>query len=164
VISRAHFNSAYGYLVALNADLTPKWSASLRNRLSDGCDVLLPPSGELGGCRAGSLRGVDPATNEMPAGRVLDESTASPVIAPDGSVLYGAFTRYNYGRGHLFRFSSAGKFMSAYDFGWDITPAIYEHDGAWSVIVKDNFYPVGSYCNVPGFCGQGEAKYSLTSL
>jgi hypothetical protein len=43
--------------------------------------------------------------------------------------------------------------MSAYDFGWDITPAVYEHDGTWSVIVKDNFYPVGSYYNVLGYCG-----------
>jgi outer membrane protein assembly factor BamB len=164
VISRAHFNSAHGYLVALNADLTPKWSASLRDRLSDGCDVLLPPSGMLGGCREGSLRGVDPATNEMPAGRVLDQSTASPVIAPDGSVLYGAYTRYNYGRGHLLRFSSTGEYLSAYDFGWDITPAIYEHDGTWAAIVKDNFYPTGTYCDVLGYCGQGDPRYNLTSL
>ena len=164
VISRAHFNSAYGYVAAMNSDLTPKWSASLRDRLSDGCGVLLPPNGELGGCRGGSLRGVDPATNEMPAGRVLDQSTASPVIAPDGSVLYGAATRYNYARGHLFRFSATGEFMNAYDFGWDITPAIFEHDGTWSAIVKDNFYPVGSYCSLLGFCGRGEARYNLTSL
>src|SRR5947209_238561 len=140
VISRAHFNAAYSYLVAVNANLSLKWSASLRDRLDDGCDVLLPPSGELGGCRAGSLRGVDPATNEMPAGMVEDQSTASPVIAPDGSVLYGAFTRYNYSRGHLFRFSSAGEFMSAYPFGWDVTPAIYEHDGTWSAVIKENHY------------------------
>jgi len=164
VVSRAHFNSAYSYLIAVNADLTPRWSASLRNRLSDGCDVLLPPSGDVGGCRAGSLRGVDPATNEMPSGRILDQSTASPVIAPDGSVVFGAYTRYNYARGHLFRFSAAGEFMSAYDFGWDITPAVYEHDGTWSVILKDNLYPVGSYCSAFEFCGQGEAKYNLTSL
>ena len=164
VIGRAHFNSAYSYLIAIYPDLTPKWSASLRGRLSDGCDVLLPASGTLGGCRAGSTRGVDPATNELPAGRVSDQSTASPVIAPDGSVLYGAFTRYNYSRGHMFRFGSCGEFLGAYDFGWDITPAIYEHDGAWSVIVKDNFYPVGSYCGVPGFCGEGEGRYRITSL
>ena len=163
-ISRAHFNSAYGYLVAVNPDLTPKRSASLRGRLNDGCDVLLPPSGTLGGCRAGSVRGVDPATNEMPAGRVMDQSSASPVIAPDGSVFYGAFTRYNYSRGHLFHFGSSGDFLGAYDFGWDITPAIWEHDDTWSVILKDNFYPVGSYCGVPGFCGQGEPRYRLTSL
>lgn len=164
LIGRAHFNSAYGYLVAVNPDLTPLWSASLRDRLNDGCDVLLPPSGSLGGCRAGSFRGVDPATNELPAGRVFDQSTSSPVVAPDGSILYGAATRYNYGRGHLFRFSSTGGFLAAYDFGWDITPAVYEHDGTWSVILKDNFYPVGTYCGVPGQCGEGEAKYSLTSL
>jgi hypothetical protein len=164
VISRAHLNSAYGYVVSVNADLSPRWTASLRGRLNDGCDVLLPPSGEIGGCRAGSPRGVDPATNEMPAGRVMDQSTASPAIAPDGSILYGAYTRYNYSRGHLFRFNCNGDFLGAFDFGWDITPAIFEHDGTWSVIVKDNSYPVGSYCGVLGFCGQGEAKYSITSL
>ena len=164
IISRAHFNSAYGYLVAVNPDLTPRWSASLRDRLQDGCEVLLPPNGTLGGCRDGSRPGVDPATNEMPAGRVSDLSTASPVIAPDGSVLYGALTRYNYARGHLFRFSSAGEFLNAYDFGWDITPAIYTHGGSWSAIVKDNFYSVGSYCNAVEYCGQAEASYSITSL
>jgi hypothetical protein len=163
-VSRAHFNSAYGYLVAVNPDLTPRWAASLRDRLRDGCDVLLPPSGSLGGCRAGSRYGVDPATNQMPAGHVRDESTASPAVAPDGSILYGAYTRYNYRRGHLFRFSANGEFLASYDYGWDITPAIYEHEGTWSAIVKDNAYGVGSYCDVLGHCGQGEAKFSMTSL
>ncbi len=164
VVSRAHFNPAYAYLVAVNPDLTPKWAASLRDRLSDGCDVLLPPSGTLGGCRAGSRRGVDPATNEMPAGRILDQATSSPVVAPDGSVLYGVYTRYNYVRGHLFHFSPAGHFLGSYDFGWDITPAVYEHDGAWSAILKDNHYPEGSYCGVIEQCGRGEGTFSLTSL
>ena len=164
VISRAHTNSAYSYVVAVNADLTPRWATSLRDHLNDGCDVLLPTSGTTGGCREGSLRGVDPTTNERPAGRVNDQSTASPVIAPDGSILYGAFTSYNYSRGHLMRFSADGEYLSAYDFGWDITPAVYEHDGTWSVVIKDNTYPVGSYCGLALFCGQAEASYSLTSL
>ncbi len=164
VVSRAHFNAAYGYLVSVNADLTSKWSASLRDRLNDGCDVLLPPSGTIGGCREGSLRGVDPATNQMPAGRIEDESSASPTIAPDGSILLGTASRYNYSRGHLFRFNANGDYLASYDFGWDITPAIYEHDGTWSAIVKDNYYPVGSYCPVLGFCGLGDAAYSITSL
>jgi hypothetical protein len=43
VISRAHLNAAYGYLAAANANLNPKWNSSLRERLNDGCDVLLPP-------------------------------------------------------------------------------------------------------------------------
>jgi outer membrane protein assembly factor BamB len=164
IVSRAHFNSAYSYLVAVNPDLTPQWSASLRDRLKDGCDVLLPASGTEGGCREGSLTGVDPATNQWPAGRVVDQSTASPVIAPDGSILYGAYTAYNYSRGHLLHFSATGEYLGSYDFGWDITPAVYEHDGTWSVIVKDNFYPVGSYCGAFEYCGRAEAKYRLTSL
>ncbi len=164
VVSRAHFNGAYGYLVALGGDLSLRWAASLRDRLNDGCDVLIPASGTVGGCRAGSRRGVDPSTNLAPAGVVEDLSTASPVVAPDGSVLYGTFTRYNYARGHLFRFSAGGAFLGAYDFGWDITPAVWAHDGTWSVIVKDNGYPVGSYCGSPAVCGQAEARYSLTSL
>ena len=164
VVSRSHLNPAYSYLVALTSDLTLKWAASLRDRLHDGCDIVLPPSGTLGGCRAGALTGVDPATNAPPAGRILDESTASPAIAPDGSIYFGALTRYNYDRGHLFHFDSAGGFLGTYDFGWDMTPAIFEHDGTWSVIMKDNHYPVGSYCGLPGFCGQGDAKYFLTSL
>ncbi|MFN7934615.1 MAG: hypothetical protein U0R19_14895 [Bryobacteraceae bacterium] len=164
VVSRAHFNPAYAYLVAVNPDLTTRWSASLRDRLNDGCDVLLPPSGTLGGCRLGSRAGVDPSTNEMPAGRVMDQATSSPVVAPDGSVLYGAYTRYNYGRGHLFRFSAAGEFLGSYDYGWDITPAIYEHDDTWSVILKDNFYPSGSYCSVLGQCGEGAPSFRITSL
>lgn len=102
--------------------------------------------------------------NQWPAGRVVDQSTASPVIAPDGSVLYGAYTSYNYSRGHLFRFSAGGEYIGSYDFGWDITPAVYEHDGTWSVIVKDNFYPVGSYCGAVEYCVRAEARYSLTSL
>ena len=38
-ISRAHLNERWGFLVAVNPNLTPKWAASLRNRFHDGCDV-----------------------------------------------------------------------------------------------------------------------------
>ena len=151
-ISRAHFNSRYAYLVAVNPDLTPKWTASLRDRLNDGCGVLLPPNGQPGGCRDGARFGVDPATNQLPAGRVIDQSSSSPVVAPDGSVLYGAITNYNYGRGHLFHFSAAGAFLNSYDFGWDTTPAIYSHGGTYSVVLKDNHYDVGSYCANQTLC------------
>jgi hypothetical protein len=151
-VSRAHLNSRYSYLVAANRNLTPKWSASLRDRLGDGCNVLLPPNGSPGGCRPGARTGVDPADNTSGAGRVIDESSSSPVVTPDGSILYGAFTDYNYVQGHLMQFSPSGQFMSAYRFGWDITPAIYEHDGTWSVVTKENHYPVGSYCSNPQAC------------
>ena len=151
-ISRAHFNSRYGYLVAVNADLTAKWTASMRNRLHDGCDVALPQSGLPGGCRAGSLRGVDPADNEPGSGNVSDTSSASPVVTPDGKILYGSYTRYNYAQGHLLMFDASGNFVAAYGWGWDVTPAIYRHGTTYSIILKENHYSLGSYCNNPTFC------------
>jgi hypothetical protein len=150
--SRAHLVTRYCFLVAVNPDLTPKWTATLRGRLNDGCNVLLPPNGTPGGCRVGATTGVDPNTNEPPPGRIFDDSTASPTVAPDGSVLFGVLTFYNYAQGHLFKFSSAGEFQGSYPFGWDVTPAIYSHGGTYSIIIKDNHYAVGSYCNVEQFC------------
>jgi outer membrane protein assembly factor BamB len=160
-VSRAHFNPRFGYLVAVNPDLSPRWTASLGERFHDGCGVpaseggVLPPDGAPGGCRTGSLPGVDPQTNRAGSGRVIDESTASPVVAPDGSVFFGVHTRYNYSRGHLMKFSSSGTYLAAYDFGWDITPAVDARGGGYSIIVKDNHYPgIGSYCANERVCGQ----------
>jgi hypothetical protein len=146
------FASRYAYIVAFNPNLTVKWTASLRGRIHDGCGVLLG-IGVPGGCRAGTpANGVDPATNDAPAGRVIDQSSSSPVVTPDGGVIYGAYTRYNYARGHMFRFDRFGNFAAAYDFGWDSTPAIYPHLGSYSIVIKDNHYDAGSYCNDPTFC------------
>jgi outer membrane protein assembly factor BamB len=164
-VSRAHGSSRYAYLVAVNADLTPKWAASLRDHLSDGCGVLLAIGGP-GGCRPGQpANGVDPQTNQAPAGRVIDQSSSSPTVLPDGSILYGAYTRYNYARGHLFRFSAAGSFLAAYDFGWDSTPAVYSHDGTYSIVIKDNHYDAGSYCNSATICPPAApGPYYITQL
>ena len=159
VASRAHFLSRETFLVAVNPNLTQKWIASLRNRFDDGCGVALnkggqlPPNGAPGGCRAGANLGVDPATNTLGGGRILDDSSASPTIAPDGSIYFGAYSRYNYAQGHLMRFSANGAYLGAYLFGWDVTPGIYSHDGTYSVVTKDNHYgDVGSYCNVDAIC------------
>ncbi|HEY8132008.1 MAG TPA: hypothetical protein VII12_08960 [Thermoanaerobaculia bacterium] len=146
-ISRAHFNSRWSYLVALNADMTPKWTASLRDRLNDGCGILLPPNGTPGGCRPGAFTGVDPADNTTGAGRVNDDSSSSPLIAPDGSIFYGAYTRYNYSQGHLMHFNARGDYLGAYPFGWDVTPAIIPYDDSYSIVTKENHYPIGSYCD-----------------
>jgi hypothetical protein len=124
-ISRAHLNERWGNLVAVNPDLSPKWVATLRNRMSDGCNVLLPPNGTPGGCRAGATTGVNPLDNELGSGYVVDNATSSPVVAPDGRILYGALTRYNYQQGHLMMFEPDGRYVNSYSFGWDITPAIY---------------------------------------
>jgi hypothetical protein len=150
--SRAHLVTRYCYLVAVNPDLTPKWNASLRGRLNDGCNVLIPPNGTPGGCRVGATTGIDPGSNEPPPGRIFDDSTASPTVAPDGSVLFGVLTVYNYLQGHLFKFSSTGEFQGSYPFGWDVTPAIYSHGATYSIVLKDNHYSTGSYCGVEQFC------------
>jgi len=177
-VTRSHFISRYGYLVALNPSLTLKWAASLRGDdtvpgnyfsggyFADGCNdgtrsngFWLPADGTPGGCRdlgpAGNAttRGRDQATNRRGGGRVLDDSSSTPTVAPDGSILYGAYSRYNYAQGHLMRFSASGQFLGAFGFGWDVTPGIYAHDGTYSVVIKNNHYgELGSYCNDPSLC------------
>lgn len=151
--SRAHSNSRWGWLVAVNPNLTPKWASSLRNRFNDGCNVLLPPNGAPGGCRSGATTGVDPADNQRGSGVINDNSSASPIVAPDGTIYFGTWGRYNHSQGHTTRFSASGEFLSAYPFGWDVTPALWEHDGTFSLITKENRYVgVGSYCGNPTYC------------
>lgn len=151
--SRAHFASRWGWVVAVNPDLTPKWSMSLRNRFNDGCNVLLPTNGTPGGCRSGATTGVDPSDNQLGSGIVNDDSTASPVVAPDGTIYIGTYSRYNHSQGHTVRVSATGTFLAAYPFGWDVTPALYVHDGTFSVVTKENRYTdAGSYCGDPSWC------------
>jgi len=166
-IARNHFVTRYGYVVAVNPDLTPKWTASMHGVLNDGCNVQIPPNGTPGGCSVGATTGVAPDTNSLPSGRVLDDSSSSPVV------LYGSYTRYNYAQGHILRFSSTGQFLNSYIFGWDDTPAIRSHGATYSIVTKDNHYGgVGSYCNDDSVCppdrtasnpGYPEA-YFVTSL
>lgn len=163
-VSRAHFNERYGYVVAVRPDLTSPWAASLRGVLADGCGVSIPPTGTPGGCRAGATPGVDPQTNAAPAGRVTDRSTSSPMVLPDGALLYGSYTRYNGSRGHLFKFSPLGDVLATYPFGWDITPAVRPRGGSYSVVLKENHYPAGSYCGDPNVCPPPEAEYFVVSL
>lgn len=158
-ISRASLDDYYGYVIAINKDLTPKWAASMRNRFHDGCGTrFLPPNGAPGGCRAGSPSNISPPDGMPGSGRMLDDSTSAPVVAPDGSIYYGAYTRYNYAQGHMMRFSAAGDFLNAFEFGWDITPATFAYVNSsgvstYAVITKENHYgDVGSYCNDTKIC------------
>jgi hypothetical protein len=112
-MSKAHFASDYGFLVAMSATLKPKWDSSLRGHI--------------------------PFDDTY----VYDLSSSSPVVVPDGSILYGALG--GNGRGYLLKFDSAGNYKTNYDFGWDETPAVYSHNGTYSVILKDNHYGGGPY-------------------
>jgi len=154
VVSRAHFNDYYSYVVGVRPDLTTRWSTSLRGFLNDGCGDKVPFDDV--NCRTGATPGVDPNTNERPAGRVNDSSSSSPVALPDGSFLYGAYTGYNGFRGHLLKLDADGTLGASFDFGWDITPAIYRHDGTYSILLKEN--------NYVGTATQEEGPYKITRL
>ena len=155
-VSRAHRTSQDSFVVALNPDLTTRWVASLRDILNDACGAFVPSDGDAKTaprhCRPGTPMGVDRVTNQKPAGLIIDQSSSSPVALPDGGVLYGAYSSYNGFRGHVFKFTAAGKPAGTYDFGWDYTPAVWQHDGTYSIVVKDNHYnyddmgtPLGPY-------------------
>lgn len=178
-ISRASFDDYFGYVVAINPNLTTRWIASMRGKFNDGCGTsTLPPNGAPGGCRAGSPVGVAPPEGKAGSGRVLDDSTSAPTLAPDGSVYYGAYTRYNYAQGHLMRWSSSGTFLNAFQFGWDTTPGIFPYTApngspTFAVITKENHYgAVGSYCNDATICPPDRTatnpgypeQYFMTSL
>jgi len=172
-VSRAHFDNMVAYLVAVNsANLTPKWQASLQNRLTDGCGVLLPiaaqgVTNEMSSCRFGTTAGVDPTTNAPGSGLISDQASSSPTILPDGSIVMGATDNYNFSRGHLFRFSALGTYVGAYGFGWDSTPGVYAHDGTFSILIKDNHYPSGAYCGAGNnpVCGStSPGPYFITQL
>ncbi len=165
-VSRGHFWPRSGSLLAVNAsDLSLKWSAVLANLLDDGCNILLPPNGLPGACSYYGATGVDPTQNDLGGGIVNDQASASPVVAPDGSILLGTNGAYNYGRGHLLKFSPQGEFLASYDFGWDSTPSIYPHGTTYSVVLKDNHYDSGSYCNNPIWCPKAlPGPYYVTQL
>jgi hypothetical protein len=152
-VSRAHFDAQVSYLVAVNPDLTPKWQASLQMRLNDGCGVLLPIANNTttpNSCSFGTAVGVDPTTNLPGSGVVYDQASSTPTVLPDGSILFGTLDNYNYSRGHLFKFDVLGNFQNAYPFGWDSTPAAYSHNGTYSIVIKDNYYPTQAYCYEQG--------------
>jgi len=114
--TRGHLGAGveFSYLIAVNADLTPAWQTSLRGLVAPNID-----------------------------GYILDESSASPGVLPDGGVVYGVIGSGVYS--YLMKFGSAGQYLASYQFGWDDTPAVYTHDGTYSVITKDNELANGPY-------------------
>jgi len=110
--STAHFDALDAYMLAVNSNLTPQWNTS-----------LTVDQGQI-------------------QGAIVDLSSASPVVLPDGSVVYGVLTPES-DRGYMLKFSSSGQYLAGFNFGWDDTPAVYTHDGTYSIITKDNHYDTG---------------------
>jgi outer membrane protein assembly factor BamB len=144
LVSRAHNNGRYSYVVAVDPTLSPRWATSLRDILDDGCGVTNAFEGaenaNMFACRAGAPVGVERVTGLRPAPQVVDDSSSSPVALPDGGVLYGAFTGYNNSRGHTFKLDERGAVVATYDFGWDSTPAVFGGPSNYKIIIKDNHY------------------------
>ncbi|MGA8763440.1 MAG: Ig-like domain-containing protein [Candidatus Sulfotelmatobacter sp.] len=165
-VSRGHFWPRSTYLLAVNSsDLNLQWSTGLNEIFDDGCNILLPADGLPDGCSIFGTTGFDPTQNTLGSASASDEASASPVVAPDGSILFGTNAAYNYGRGHLLKFSPQGQYLASYDFGWDSTPAIFPNNGSYSVILKDNHYDNGSYCSNPTWCPAAPpGPYYVTQL
>jgi hypothetical protein len=123
----------------------------MQHVLNDGCGVIVPIAPDANvvanTCRNGANFGVDPATNAKGSGTILDQGSSSPTVLPDGSILFGVITNYNGARGHMLKYDAQGNFQGAYDFGWDTTPAVWQHDDTYSIVIKDNHYATGLYCN-----------------
>jgi outer membrane protein assembly factor BamB len=163
------------YVVAVNPNLTLKWARSLIHTLNDGCGATvpiaaldMPPTGPWnladfkGKCRKGANPGVDPGTNLSGSGRMLDAGTSSPTVLPDGSILFGAYTRYNIARGHTYKLRpSDGQILATFDFGWDDTIAVVpREEDRFSVVMKDNHYDeeAGFYCNTSELDADGNPR------
>lgn len=150
VATHAQFQSRYSYVVSINPGaFDVNWATSLRDRLNDGCGVTVQ-------CGPGAPTGVEPYTGMKPTGQVTDGSTSSPVVLPDGRVLYGSWAFYDDDRGHLFELSHGGKVLATYDFGWDLTPAISTVGGTTRIALKDNHYGI--------YSGVDRGPYYLTML
>jgi outer membrane protein assembly factor BamB len=144
VVSRAHYNARYSYVIAVDRSLSTRWATSLRDFLHDGCGVTTPSDGtdtqNTIHCRIGTPDGVERVTGLLPAGQVIDDSSSSPVALPDGGVLYGSYSGYNGARGHLFKIDRSGNITGSYDFGWDSTPSVVGGPHDYKIVIKDNHY------------------------
>lgn len=67
----------------------------------------------------------DMASDPDHVGLIIDQSTSTPVVGPDGQVFYGGWNSNELSDGYLYRFSPGGQYLGYYPFGWDTTPGIY---------------------------------------
>jgi hypothetical protein len=80
---------------------------------------------------------------------LIDLSTSSPMVAPDGRIYYGGHNGNGLSQGYMYEFSPDGQFLAYFDFGWDTTPAIFpDPDGDpthYYLVQKYNRYGDGRY-------------------
>jgi hypothetical protein len=49
-------------------------------------------------------------------------------------------------------FAPDGSYVGAYPAGRDCTPAVFAHEGTYSIVLKENRYDTSTYCNDPQYC------------
>ncbi|MBI3409508.1 MAG: Ig-like domain repeat protein [Planctomycetes bacterium] len=105
----------------------------------------------------------DPRNNNQNFAGILDDSTASPMVAPDGDVYIGVFaSTYLGSRGWLLRFSgdlATEKTPGA--FGWDSTPAIVPASMVPSYTGASTYLIFSKYNNYDIDDGDGVNKVAL---
>ena len=108
----------------------------------------------------------DPRNHHANNATLLDDSTASPMVAPDGDVYFGIFANPDNGsRGFLLRFSGDLTVeKTPGGFGWDITPALVpaamvpSYTGASPYLI---FTKYNDYANVGADSGAGVNRIAL---
>jgi hypothetical protein len=136
VVVKSPVTNAYGYLLGLDATtLQPRHRVFLR----------------------------DPRNNRVNAATLLDDSTASPMIAPDGDVYFGVQGNPGNGsRGFLLRFSAdltVEKTPAA--FGWDSTAAIVPASMVPSYVGSSPYLLFTKYNNYAVADGDGVNRMAL---
>jgi hypothetical protein len=108
----------------------------------------------------------DPRNNNANNADIIDDSTASPMVGPDGDVYFGILGNpFNGSRGFLLHFSSDLTVEHpAGGFGWDNTPAIVpasmvpSYTGTSSYLI---FSKYNNYANAGGDNGDGVNRIAL---
>jgi hypothetical protein len=107
----------------------------------------------------------DPRNNNASNATLLDDSTASPMVAPDNDVYFGIFADNTGSRGFLLRFSSdLAVEKTPGGFGWDNTAAIvpatmaplYTGPSSYLIFTKYN-----DYANAGSGSGAGVNRIAL---
>lgn len=163
IVVLTHANNAVGtaFLVELDDSLTPIRAMSTVGHMLHGCGVRLDPKSQA--CRiitdGGATNfGFDPAFNTPVRFRGFDIVSGSPTIGPDGSLTISGYTGgFTFGggfdaRGGQVAFGAGGTFRAVNDeFGMDVTPSSFAHDGTFSYLQDRNLYSLGDL---------GVARYS----
>lgn len=153
VVTYGSSNNADGaaMLIELDASLHPVLGVDTRGHLLNGCGVLAF-DGDDSFCSIitdGFTKhvGFDPEYNRpvmLQGDEIMDNA---PWIAPNGDVGVGGYNGgFSFGggfdsRGSSLVFSSTGSIKAInMEFGWEVTPTVWPHDGTFSYVQDRNLY------------------------